>query len=57
MPKDESIDDWLAPIAVKNWIADAQITPDRLATKEPYSVQLSEISLLSPEGDICLPVV
>jgi hypothetical protein len=30
-PEDESFDDWLAPIAAKNWIADAQITPDCLA--------------------------
>ena len=55
-PEDESFDDWLAPITAKNWIADAQITPDCLATKEQCSVYLSGISLLSPEGDICLPV-
>jgi hypothetical protein len=55
--EEESFDDWLAPIAAKNWIADAQITPDCLATKEQCSVYLSVISLLSPEGDICLPVV
>jgi hypothetical protein len=40
--EDESFDDWLAPIAAKNWIADAQITPDCLATKEQCSVYLSE---------------
>jgi hypothetical protein len=53
LPEDESFDDWLAPIAAKNWIADAQITPDCLATKEQCSVYLSRIYLLSPEGDIC----
>ncbi|MFN7841177.1 MAG: transposase, partial [Pirellula sp.] len=42
LPEDESFDDWLAPIAAKNWIADAQITPDCLATKEQCSVYLSE---------------
>ena len=50
LPEDESFDDWLAPIAAKNWIADAQITPDCLATKEQCSVYLSGISLLSPDG-------
>jgi hypothetical protein len=42
LPEDESFDDWLAPNAAKNWIADAQITPDCLATKEQCSVYLSE---------------
>ena len=56
LPEDESFDDWLAPIAAKNWTADAQITPDCLATKEHCSVYLSRIYLLSPEGNICLPV-
>jgi hypothetical protein len=41
-PEEESFDDWLEPIAAKNWIADAQITPDCLATKEQCSVYLSE---------------
>ena len=50
-PEDEGFDDWLTPIADKNWIADAQITPDCLATKEQCSVYLSGIFPLSPEGD------
>jgi hypothetical protein len=50
LPEDECFDDWLAPIAAKNWIADAQITPDCLATKEQCSVYLSEISLFGPNG-------
>jgi hypothetical protein len=51
-PEDGSYDDWLTPIAAKNWIADAQITPDCLVTKEQCSVLLSGISLLSPESNI-----
>jgi hypothetical protein len=50
LPEEESFDDWLAPIAAKSWIADAQIIPDCLATKEQCSVYLSGISLLSPGG-------
>ena len=42
VPDAQSLADWLAPIAARSWVADAQITPDVLATKRQCAVYLSE---------------